>query len=156
MSTANPNWSKWIFASVCQHFRGTLLGVDLFIEGERRATSDLQSFCELRIDGPDLTEVSRNEFRAYMEINVLIQQAIGNDLYALRAVAGEVQAAFTDIPIFKYGSGVGDDGSSVGCLQLIQKEPRERIAFRYFGRIKPDVPLEQATVEGHYEMSLSN
>lgn len=154
----NEHWARWIFASVCKHFdskRGTL---PMFVEGQQRATRGVQDFIELRLDGPDFNESSKNYWKAYIEINILIQSSMTDgDFHKIHRTTGLVSAAFvSSIPVYKYGSApLIDTGAHIGCLDIVDnKFDKERIKVRHFGQVNPDTQLMQASVEGHYEMSL--
>ena len=155
-SNLNEHWARWIFASISDHFntrRGTM---DMFIEGQHRDTRTKKDFFELRMDGPYYTEISKQNFKIYIEINALLQSsADDNNYHRIWTNLGLVGTMFTDIPIYKYGSGIDDDQSYLGCLKLIQNaRGRDNIQSSYFGRIEPSTPIYQATVEGHYDMTL--
>ena len=153
----NKNWPRWIFASISQHFTDEKQGLDLFIEGQHRDTRDKKDFLELRMDGPYITEISHNYFRIYIEVNVLVQSTKDQDSYhRIHANVGIAAAAFWNgIKVFRYGNGIDDDDSYLGCLQLVtDARGKERIQISHFGQIEPKTRLMQSTVEGHYEMFL--
>jgi len=145
---------RWILASVSKHFDARRESLDMFIEGQHRDTQDKKNFIELRVDGPYFTELSKGYWRIYSEINVLVQSAMDDqNFHTIWTNIGIVAAAFTSIPVYKYGNGPDDDGSLFGCMNLISEaRGKERIQVSYFGKIAPSAELQQATVEGHYEM----
>jgi hypothetical protein len=149
----DSNWPRWIFASISKHFETNLSSLKMFIEGEDRDTWENKDFIELRIDGPYYHQISKNLWRAKVEVNILLQVVITDDLHLIHRRVGEVSTAFTPIIIYKYGDGVGDDDSQIGCFQLIQNvRANELLIISHFGRIKPELPLLQASVEGHFEV----
>lgn len=155
----NKNWPRWIFASVSKHFDAEKNGLKLFIEGQHRDTREDKDFLEFRLDGPYITEVSHNYFRLYIEVNVLVQSTKDQTSYhRIHENVGIAAAAFWNgIKVFKYGDGVGDDDSYLGCLRLVtDARGKERIQISHFGQIEPKTRLLQATVEGHYEMFLQS
>ncbi len=148
---ANPNWDRWILASISKHFDDRREGVTLFIEGQIRDRPAPPELLELRVDGPHLTEQTKGCWRAYVEVNILLQITMdGKNYHRVNAVSGLVASAFTDIPIFRYGDSVDDDKTQLGCLQLIS----DGIRSNKFGQVDATVPLVQASVEGHYELYL--
>jgi hypothetical protein len=157
MSQANKNWPRWLFASVSEHFENNKGALTLFIEGQHRKTRDLKDFAELRVDGPYLTEVCKGVWRIFIEVNVLVQSAMDDaNFHRIHTNVGIIVAAFTSIPVYKYGTGVDDDESLLGCLTIVSDaRGKERIQVSHFGKIDAATPLEQATVEGHYEMFLT-
>jgi len=156
-SNINADWSRWIFASVSYHFDQRKGSLDMFIEGQHRDTRTLKDFFELRVDGPYYTELSKNYWQLYIEVNALVQSTKDDHSYhRIWDNCGTVSAMFTDIPVYKYGNGILDDQSYLGCLNLLQDtRGRERLQTSHFGQIEPKTPILQATIEGHYEMHLS-
>ncbi len=155
--SSNKNWPRWSFASVSKHFDDRRETLPLFIEGQHRDTSALSDYLELRMDGPTLREVSKGCWILRIEVNILLTSTFDEeDYHKIHRNAGIVQAAFTAIPVLKYGDGLDDDQSFVGCYKLKQNSStRDFLELNHFGRIGIDVPLVQATVEGHYEMTLN-
>jgi len=153
----NSNWDRWIFASVSQHFEDRRGTVPMYIEGMHRDTNELEEFIELRIDGPWFTEISKNCWYIYVEINVLCQAVKNNqDFHRMRKLAGLVSNIFERcIRVYRYGNNPQDDQSVVGSLQRIDDHRgKERIQISHFGQIEPKMKLEQSTVETHYSMKL--
>ena len=159
----NSNWSRWITASVNDHFASQSgivkledwssgdSDLPLIVRGQQFETdTDRMDLVELRLDGPDFAEVSINHYHAYIEVNTLIQSVISEtDIYKMARSIGIVQACFTDIPLYKYG----DDDSLFGCLTLIANPTGtkgNRLEVSQFGQIDPRLKLEQTTIEGHY------
>ena len=153
----NANWPRWIKASVSKHFddsRGTL---PMFIEGQYRHTRKEKDFIELRMDGPQLTEISRDYWRIYGEVNVLITSVMDNTNYhRIDTNVGIVAAAFTTIGLFKYGVASSiNDQSQWGCWNLLQDSgKRQRLDIFRFGQVDVSSEVEQASVEGHYELKI--
>jgi len=156
----NKNWPRWIFASVSKFFidKMAIENLPMFIEGQHRDLDPtLQDYCELRIDGPNTTEVARNQWHLYMEVNVLISSIMNDsDYHRIHTSAGVVGNAFEcSIPVYKYGNTVDDDDSLIGCLSLQQdRKKRERIQISHFGQVAPNTKLLQASVEGHFIINL--
>ena len=153
----NPNWSRWIFASLSKHFYDayTAAGVPLFIEGQHRDTRQLPDFFEMRVDGPDLHEISKDCYYFRVEVNILVQSVMNDTNYhRIHQNVGVAAAAFAKaIPVYRKGNGPQDDQSFVGCLQLLQnKSSRDFLEINHFGQIDVSTKLIQATVEGHYKM----
>jgi len=151
--SANPNWPRWCFASVSKHFDDRRQGLYMFIEGQKRDTRDLKDFIELRMDGPQITEISKDYWRIYGEVNILVTSAMDNNNYhRIHQNVGIVAAAFTTIRLFKFGTGVDDDQSQWACWYLLQNtEKRHRLDIFHFGKVDVKSEVVQASVEGHYE-----
>lgn len=152
--SANTNWPRWVFASVSQHFASNTAGLDMFIEGQHRNTRDLKDFIELRMDGPQITEVSKDYWRIYGEVNVFITSAMDvTNYHRIHENVGIVAAAFTMIPLFKFGvPSVINDQSHWACWNLLQDiRKRQKVEISHFGQIDVKSEVVQASVEGHYE-----
>ena len=154
--------TRWVFASVSKHVNdfvaSALPTTPLFIEGQHRDTSKKPDFLELRMDGPYYTELSRDYHDVYIEINILVQSGQNDRNYhrIYDSVGISVKSLEGPISVFRFGSGVNDDNSFVGCLLLEQTlKGRERIQVNHFGQIEPKASLFQSTVEAHYRMKLS-
>ena len=153
----NPNWARWIFASVSKHFDDRRGVLPLYIEGQHRATSKLKEYLELRMDGPTWNEASKGYFQGDIQINILVTAAMDEeDYHRPYRFAGQVQQAFTQtIPVFRFGDGPEDDQTFLGCLQLLQnRSDRSFVELNWFGVIDQDYQLVQATVEGHYRLTI--
>ena len=152
----NQNWTRWIIASIQNYFNVNRQGITLFVEGTPRDTREEKDFMELRIDGPHYTELSKDYWLLKLDVNILFQSTQDeHDFHRIHKNMGKILTIFTDIPIYKYGDGVDDDDSLLGCLQLIQDaQGREPILAPLLGQIKPEVPIMQGMIEGHFKMNL--
>jgi len=152
--TVNPNWIRWIKASTDKHFSS--INLPFFIEGQHRDTRTVKDFIEIRVDGPDIIEVNKDYYNFFMEVSILVQSTMDDTNYhRLETSIGLVAAAFTTIKIYKYGTGLDDDGSLLGCFQLQQnRKVREKLQVLRYGQVAPDTKLLHASVEGHYKMAL--
>ena len=147
----DENWPRWFFASISKHFDDST-SEHLLVEGEPRETWEEKNFFEFRMDGPDFTNLSPNNWFAIMDVNVLVQSVIGEDLYKIHRMVGEIAAALNEsIPIYKYGN----DDSLLTCLELVQDlRTNESIFINHYGRISPERPLLQATVGARFKANL--
>lgn len=160
--TDKEHWPRWLFASFTTHFYEKLKAsvdpdVMIYIEGNWRDTSKAPKVIEIRMDGPYVTEISKDYYRLYTEISILVQATLDqNDAHILQKLLGKSFDAFTaSIKIFKFGSGPEDDQSLLGCATLINDiDRRERVQVNNFGLIDKSVNIAQGTVEGHYELFL--
>jgi hypothetical protein len=106
------------------------------------------------MDGPQFTEVSKDYWRIYGEVNILVTSAMDNENYhRIHESVGIVAAAFTQIHLFKYGANnPPDDQSHWGCWNLLQdSRKRQRVDIFHFGKVDVKSEVIQASVEGHYE-----
>lgn len=150
----NPNWSRWIFASLIDHFSSMKQNTNFFVEGEDRDPK-ISDFAELRLDGPYFNELNVDFWTIDINVAIIIQTVRNDeDIFKLQRFIGiYVQPFTTDIPIYKYGEGSDDDQSLLGCLKLATN-PGEKIRVDVFNQIKAATPVGQASIEAHYNMSL--
>ena len=154
--SVNSNWMRWCIASIHKHFDDNKQGLTLFIEGMSRTNPTDEDYIELRVDGPSIIEQTKDEYELRFEINVLISSVLDDtDAHRIHRSVGIVVNAFTDISIYKYGDGVADDDSLLGCISLVyDAREKERVVVSHFGQLSSDVPMLQASVEGHYMLEL--
>ncbi len=150
------NLTRWINASINDHFATVLTpNIFVFVEGDTRKTREESDFVEVRVDGPLIKEASHGFFYITCEVNCLVNSVVNdNNLYGLDINIGLVEVAFTRaLPIYRYGDGVDDDQSLLGCLKLIDDRRNSLDVFK-LGRMLIEAPIMRATVEGHYKMDL--
>jgi len=150
----DPNWSRWIKASIAQHFSDAFApsGLKMYLEGTPRDTDLTKDFVEVRLNGPTWRAGSQNEWICDpITINVFVQSKEDQeDAYRLDKNIGLVSAAFTTtIPILKLGTGVGDDQSVITCLNL-NSQGKDTLRVIQFGQVTPSTQLLRAAVEGDY------
>lgn len=152
----NQNWPRWIVASVRKHFYDNRQGLFMHIEETDRQTASVSDFCEFRIDGPRIKEVSKDYFKLLTTVNILITSAMDNkDFDKINKNIGIIVAAFTpNINAFKYGDGPDDDSSFLGCMQL-SRGKNDVLRVNKFGQIDKTEKINQATVEGRYYLDLT-
>jgi hypothetical protein len=158
----NSNWPRWIFASLSKHLKtvSDAVAFKMYIEGQNRHTRDDEDFFEFRMDGPNFQVFTRGSYEAYIEVNLAIQSVMDDhDYHKIHRFVGYC-ADFLDpvnpIPVYKLGTGVDDDGSQIGCLNLQVTSRNERIVIAHFGIVDVDKRVMQASVEAHYTMELSD
>jgi len=156
------NIARWITASVADYFKAKADGIPLpfLVEGvdERTGEDMTESHAELRVSGPFVKEVSKNYWRAHVDINVMLtsfMQMTRENAYDLNRWGGIFLAAMmVPIPIFRYGIGAGDDETLIGCLTQRKgfSEPARLISF---GQISQVERVRQAVVDGKFEIFVS-
>lgn len=156
MSSPDPNWPRWIFASASKHFLEAVPTVTWFVEGQERRTADSAEFAEYRQDGPRCVEISKDYWRLWVAINILVQYTENpKNIHEKWRLTGLVTSGFAScIPVYKYGDGVDDDRTSLlGHLSLVTNR-KDPIRPNHMGRIDKALLLEQVTIEAHYELFL--
>jgi hypothetical protein len=160
---ANPNWARWVFASVATHLKQVAERQQLpvLIEGLDERTTEFMSAtdrCEVRITGPFAREVSRDWYQIEVVVNVLFVSRYEEqrNQYAIIQMAGVFQEAMDGaIAVYKYGAGPDDDEEVlVGCLLPVQGR-HDAIRVMHFGQINPTDRLKQSMVDARYRMEIS-
>ena len=158
----DPDWPKWVQASVADHFKTTATanGFASLVEGlEERTTvfHDNPQRLEIRINGPSIQEQSNNYYHFLVDVNILIfshMDGTQDSVYRGTSMTGVMaQRASEPISVFKYGSQPGDDQSLVGCLTLINGS-REAIKVFHFGEINAEDRLRQFGVDCSLQMDI--
>lgn len=158
---ANPNWARWIFASIAKtlntvaddnNIEAIVEGIDDETDGFTQATDRV----EIRISGPFTKEMS-GEYRIQMDVNVILTSRFDGkqkNRHLLLTNAGLFHEAMDKaILIYRYGSGVGDDGSYLGCLTP-RSGKNDTIRVIHFGKVDPTDKIRQSVVDNRYEMYL--
>jgi hypothetical protein len=153
----DPNWYRWIFASVAKHFNaiGELNEIHCHVEGFPRHTDELTEWFEVRMDGPYTKEHSDDAYELRVEINLGINVVVGPDVNAYRdkQIQGILTEGFVDnICIYKLGDTEEDDGSEIGYLEILTGF-RERIVTSNFGVINAQTGINQSSIEAHYRIN---
>lgn len=157
MSAPNPNWPRWIKLSVVNHFKTVIADrFVFFVEGSTRRTKDEHNYCEIRIDGPFLNEVSKGYWCVDITIDILVDSNKDSvDLVIHERNVGIILAGFNvPISIMKYGNGEDDfPDILLGCL-VPTPPPGGDIITTNFGQVEADTRIMQSTVEQTYHMNL--
>lgn len=145
---------RWMTASIVKLFKEHTEGIHLYVEGMDPATNKTDKHLELRIDGPYTKPLTKNAYRHYVEVNILVNSTRSEDDFFERINLQGIAAQMLnrDICVYKTGNQIKDtldDGSLYGVLQLI---PSEQIKVSDFGRINETTEVYQAVAEAHYEM----
>lgn len=137
--------SRWIFACVTTHFLTRSQGIQSFIEGQIKQDLAIDHY-EIRMNGPDIRALTRNERHIDIEVNIFCASAINDtNFHRIHDMAGIMAAAFTDIGIFRVGpTDPVNDGTYIGCLTC------DGIRVLHFGQLDPSKDLVRASVTGKY------
>jgi hypothetical protein len=155
----DKNLARWIFQSIAVHFESTASGLSLpfYVEGVDEIDDDVMraDHVELRVTGPQVKEVSNGYFTVDVMINFLftkLMSATSADGYDIIQWTGEFANVMLDpVPIYKYGSGVDDDSTLVGCLE-VKKGNNEKVRVFHFGRLDKDTRVRQSVCDALYGM----
>lgn len=159
----SPHLDRWIFASASKLIKARSGNTITFFEGTDKDSNPREGV-EFRMDGPRTEKLGSkvDDWDVWVAFNLLVSITMDHpntnqrDFHRKYKVTGVVRDALdTDIPVYKYGDNVGiDTGDFVGCLRPIH-DKFNRIQVNHFGQIDKALRLEQATVECHYHMELS-
>jgi len=160
---ANPNWARWVFASVATYLKQVAneQRLAVLVEGlDDRTTAIMEATdrCEIRITGPFTKELSHNYFQIEVLVNVLFVSRYEEEKnqYAIMQMIGVFHEAMDGaIAVYKYGSLEGDDEHElVGCLSPVQGRT-DAIRVMHFGQVTPTDRIKQSMVDARYRMELS-
>ncbi len=161
--SANPNWARWVFASVATYLKQVAQSqqIPVLVEGlDDRTTEFMEATdrCEIRITGPFTKELSHNYFQIEVLVNVLFLSRYEEqkNQYAIIQKMGVFHEAMDGaIAVYEYGSQPGDDEHAlVGCLSPFQGR-NDAIRVMHFGQITPTDRIKQSMVDARYRMELS-
>ena len=163
---ADPNWARYIFASVATYLKSTAADLTLpaLVEGlDERTDTYMESTdrVEIRVNGPYSQELSFNYFRLWVDVNVLLSSRMdaGKNGYVIQRLAGQFQSAMDQpIPVWNYGDQPGDFVPSLpdtqihlGCLSP-RPQTGESIKVLHFGQVEKTDRIKQSIVDARYVM----
>ena len=155
----NPDWARWIFASVAVYLKevATDQSIPALVEGlDERTDAFLQAphRVEIRENGP-FAQQFQGCWRLWIDANVLITSTMDDARYTMHRLAGEFQAAMAaPIPVFNYGDQPGDTGDVlIGCLRLRGRDA-DGVELFNFGQVEKTDRVKQAIVNARYEIYL--
>jgi len=161
--SANPNWARWIFASLATYLKqvATDNEVEVLIEGVDDRTDEIMQAAdhvEIAITGPFSREMSRNYYELRVGVRLLIQSRMNNppkNRYTPQHIAGIYHEAMdTVIAVYRYGDDSVDDQSLLGCLSPARGR-NDALRVFHFGQMTPTDRLRQSMVDCWYEMELT-
>lgn len=146
---------RWTHASIRDYIKTAFAGVPILVEGENDKKPSSEFFIELRIDGPNMTNIgTKVEYMGMVEVNLLL--TVNKNEKYVNTLQDKIGLCFKHldkcIPIRKIGSTQDvDDGSFVSVLQLLDED----IEINVFGQVDPTVAIQQASVEAHYRFQIT-
>ena len=159
--SANPNWARWIFASIAKNLSAVANtnSIPVIVEGindETDAFTEETDHVEIRINGPYTKEMP-GEYHIQMDINVILTSRFDGaqkNRHVLLTNAGLFHAAMDQvIKVYKYGDSAGDDDSYLGCL-IPRSGKNDTIRVIHFGKVDSVDKIRQSVVDARYEMFL--
>jgi len=162
--SSNPNWARWVFASLATMLKGVADACDLpvLVEGlDERTTAFMEAAdrVEVRITGPFTRDLSDNYYELAVDANALFisRYEEGTNKYAILNAIGTFQTALdAPIPIYKFGDQPGDDGTVCIGVMEPRKNRGEAVRVMHFGQADLTNRIKQSLVDARYLMCLSN
>ena len=146
----DETWNRWVKVSVANHFKTLESDTFFFVEGFERDTNGEQDWIEVRLDGPYVTELTKDRWKLYIEVNIICCVAENNNnAYRMDEITGLVVKRMLDCISVHQGL---VSPVLIGCLDLVPFNARQKILVNNFGKLRPDTRFIQSSVEGHYQM----
>ena len=165
MGQPNPNWPRWIFASLATMMKKLAKdnGIPVIVEGLDERTTDFMEASdrvEIRITGPFTRDLSVGtaDYELSVEMNALFVSRFesGKNNYDILQKIGIFQSAMdAPVPIYKYGGLEGDDESCIGVMQPRNKRG-DAVRVMHFGQADLTNRIKQALVDARYCLYLQN
>lgn len=161
---ADPNWARYIFASVATYLKAFAddHSLPVVIEGLHERTDAYMESAdriEVRINGPYTQEISKNYYRVWVDANVLLTSRMesGKNAFSIQRFAGVFQSAMDGpIPLWNYGDQPGDYLDSdittqkwFGCLSP-RSRANDSIKVYHFGQVEKTDHVKQTIVDASY------
>lgn len=159
MAIGNPNWDRWIYATMGFDFTQQFgpPNFEVFIEGTHRGLPSNEELLEFRMNGPQRRQPSLGYFILTVQINILVRSYTDDkDFHKIRRNVGTVVNWLANNHcIFRYGDGVDDDQSLLGELHLKNRAKSDPVQVNHFGKIDIKTRIEEATIEAEFEIHLN-
>lgn len=160
---ANPNWARWIHASIGKYLKDVAdtISIPSLVEGvEDRDDTFMESpdRVEIRVNGPFTKELSAGYHRLYVDVNVLVNSVMGGatkTAYKLDEILGVFHNAMDGaLATYRFGTGPDDDDSLLGCLTP-RPGKNDSIRVLHFGQLDRTDRIKQGMVDARYVMYLN-
>lgn len=126
----NSNWPRWIKASISSHFANLIGNANLIVVGERRYVDEKNDRFELKLNGPRVTNSTKNEYVLEYDVSLLIISTSNeSNIYEMEDYKSiGINAFITSIPVYD------NNDALVDCLTL-----KSDIVVRDFGFVSGTV-----------------
>jgi len=107
MAAVNPNWHRWIYASIAKHVAALVASPIVFDFGGKRMATWEQSThrAEVTISGPVTTRFSRTAWAVEVDVFVVVSSDLSANNYAHVDVTGDVANALDEcLTVMDYGA----------------------------------------------------
>lgn len=152
MPSFDPNWPRWIKASldkVVDANKGPYL---IFHEGQNRPSPWPPKLMEFRIATVDIRETTKDFWRIEVEAQLICATALSTDFFAIDRMTGDACAILQrSVPVYKWGDGSGDDPTvQIGCLTWWKFTDGVNTPIHHFGQVDTTNKRLEATVAAKY------
>lgn len=139
--------TKWIVASIYKHF-SDVYGTRLKVEPQEISLGSQEYIYEIRLDGPEVRQYTKNEKHYTYTVNILIRLKLTDttNVYKIHDLVEELISNFSTIRILKLGGSVGDDGTFTGTCLV----PSGQIRVIPYGDLNPNIQEQQSAVESTF------
>lgn len=142
----NPAFTRWIRASIADHF-SSLVG-HVHVEGMNRHTEDKDAWYEVRVPRINTMKRTKSNWTIKIDIDVACCRIHETNAYAIDDMAGAVHARMTmAICFFQYDETLTDP---ILALPPMCRETDP--AIQPLGEVKPDLKLYQTNVTSSYKV----
>lgn len=94
---------RWVKASVYKHFN-ELQPAHKLLYYTRQRSIDHSEYFELRLTGPQVTQITRKDWRIDLTVDLLIRCEMTTNIYRIEDLKGIGAQRFTEcIPVHRYG-----------------------------------------------------
>jgi hypothetical protein len=139
----NPNWGRWLKASVTRHFSIVSKKIDMPIYLDRYDRDS--DWVELRTSGPYITEPHRGFIFVDYNVDILITTYEKLNAYKIDKLCGIYASELREeICVYAYGDGEDDDHSLIGALKV---KDGMSINVHTFNLILPEAKFKRSSVE---------
>lgn len=142
MFTVNHLWYKWILRSITKHFKDMADNTGIYFHIGDNFTAGQNAFIELKVDGPIISQLSRNYFRLLVGVRVFFSTDDNDNYQASAILSGLIASYFSEICL------LNDEDEVIGRLL-----PNEEMRVNDFGIVR-DTKIKQGSVESVYEVRL--
>lgn len=144
----NENWPTWFKSSITKFLDDNKGSNHFFFEGQQRKTNAASEYFEIRFNGPNDREQTKNRFHLEVTINILCVCQVEKDLFKINRLMGfAAKLLHGNIPLYD------TDGNQLGCLTQLRTNKWDD-KLREYGLIKQPNQGIHGTVETTYYIEL--
>jgi len=153
----NANLPRWLMSSLAKHFKtvADTIPLNYYVEGiDDVEITDFQTDSALfKMDGPVVHQGSAIDEWYDIELIILLTDIVqsGENPYEIYRWAGIFESSLINdaLSIFRFGTGVEDDGTLIGCLTP-DTRLRNNVRVVNYGQTDKDLHIRQMSVNGRF------